>query len=357
MPQPATHYLVTRRAIPQMYWKTWWDEYKSYFGLGSSAPDLFYFPLIPGVKNIRKDLAWEDIANPMHSSKSYDMFCSLLDFAKTNKKSNQTASQKQFAFAVGYYCHVVADCIFHPYVYRSTGDYWCSADFSNEIKHKLQELFIDTGIYHKYYGVQNFSRIEWRCNNSDNDLLDYELALVLHQAMLINYADCYPDGDDITRITHPIQQAYLALQQSIPVLFSGKEINLFGKRSVFNTKEINVAGQIRFFSEPFPHCGALNRIAPETLFDLSSFACQKIFLTALSYWESSDLFAKDYFKEHPTHYLGVGNWNLDTGLPSQYNNYSIMRETNEKQYMFCVDELIQTLVVLEAEYNLTRSQN
>ena len=34
MPQPATHYLVVRRSIPEEYWEEWWnDTYKKYFGL------------------------------------------------------------------------------------------------------------------------------------------------------------------------------------------------------------------------------------------------------------------------------------------------------------------------------------
>lgn len=46
MPQPATHYLIARGSIPEDHHKTWWDIYKPEFALGSSAPDLFYFPTI-----------------------------------------------------------------------------------------------------------------------------------------------------------------------------------------------------------------------------------------------------------------------------------------------------------------------
>lgn len=91
MPQPLTHYLVLRRAIPEKYWSSWWiPEYKNYFALGTAAPDIFYFPTVPKiVKNIRDDIAWNEIANPLHSNGSYDLFCTLLDVAKLSKIETQ----------------------------------------------------------------------------------------------------------------------------------------------------------------------------------------------------------------------------------------------------------------------------
>ena len=166
MPQPATHYWVVRTAIPQNdtkgkinFWETWWDPYKSYFGLGTAAPDLFYFPLMPGVKVSCDDFYWDGIADLIHHSRSYDIFCSLLDYAKKNKKYSIENANKQFAFAFGYYCHVITDCIFHPYVYQSTADHWAkkvyskkedSLEFEHELAHKYQEFLIDEGIYEEY---------------------------------------------------------------------------------------------------------------------------------------------------------------------------------------------------------------
>ena len=281
MPQPATHYLVTRRAIPKEYWDTWWDKYKPYFGLGSSAPDLFYFPLMLNIKNIRKDISWADLADPMHSSKSYDMFCSLLDIAKKNKTAYSNSSEKQFAFAFGYYCHVVTDCIFHPYVYRSTRDHWSTKNFVNESKHKMQEFIIDTGVFDKYYDRQKFSRIQWECNEEPQSLLDYGIAQQLHDALQINYTDCYPISSDITSEYHPIQQAYSALVQSIPTLFSGANIYLFGANRIIDTRKFNHDAQIKFFITPYPNCDSLDSYTPEELFDFSASTCRRVFRAAL----------------------------------------------------------------------------
>lgn len=351
MPQPATHYLVTRRAIPREHWSTWWDKYKPYFGLGSSAPDLFYFPLLPNVvKNIRTDVDWGEIANPLHSSRSYDMFCALLATAKNNKLKGQSDAEKQFAFAFGYYCHVVTDCIFHPYVYRSTNDHWNSIDFTNEFDHKIQELSIDTGIFQKFYDkAENFSRIQWECNGEDETMLDSSIANLLDEALQEIYPDCYPHSN-LSAKDHPIHQAYYAMVQSIRSLFEGTDIYLWGKRIPIDTAKIRSKFPTHFFTTPYPHCPTLDDYTPEDLFNFASTACRNIFIIALDFWNSQSTSAKDYFKSNSTHYLNCGNWNLDTGLPCHYNNFNQMRNEDSEHYSFKSNELKEIYLVLREEY-------
>jgi hypothetical protein len=351
MPQPATHYLVTRRAIPQKYWGKWWDNYKPYFGLGSSAPDLFYFPLVPVVvKNIREDIDWASIANPLHASKSYDMFCSMLNIAKKQKLDGSSRTDKLFAFAIGYYCHVITDCVFHPYVYRSTGDYWNTVSFLHELKHKQQEFFIDTAIYKKYPS-QDLTRIQWQCNEGAGALLDFEVARLFNQAMQLNYTGCYSPELKVEQKEHPIQQAYLAMEQSIKALFEGKVIYLFGSKQSMNVRDFRDETQEDFFVLPYPNCGTLNSYTPEDLFNFSSSACRKLFITALGFWESFESDSKAYFSSNPSHYTDSGNWNLDTGLPCQYNDDAEMRDESSKQYSYRADVINNTLAILQAEYN------
>ncbi len=352
MPQPATHYLVTRRAIPQEHWGGWWDKYKPYFGFGSSAPDLFYFPLMPTAK-ARDDIVWENLANPLHSSRSYDMFCTLLSKAKQHKLAGDHDADKQFAFSFGYYCHVVTDCIFHPYVHRSTGDHWNSKEYKDELDHKVQEFWIDSGIYQRYYDkTQNFSRIQWACNNGESELLDFSIAGLFHETLLEIYPDCYPYSPDIADINHPIQQAYSAMAQSIRTLFEGTEIYLWGRRIPVDTGKFRSKYGEAFFSAPYPKCSTLDSFTPEELFNFACSACRRIFLLSLSFWKSPDLSAKEYFaSSEKAHYLNAGNWNLDTGLPCQYNNYKLMREESSEHYSFKVDELKRIFATLQAEYN------
>jgi hypothetical protein len=355
MPQPATHYLVTRRAIPEEHWVNWWDKYKPYFGLGSSAPDLFYFPLLPevAVKGIRTDIYWEGIANPLHSSNSYDMFCALLSKAKQHKQQGGTAVEKQFAFAFGYYCHVVTDCIFHPYVYRSIGDHWNTTDRSSENMHKLQELAIDNALFKKFYNKeQHFSRIQWECRGADENQLEEPIAFLLHEALQEVYPDCYPKLVDISSNEHPVHQAYSSLVQAITPLFEGTKIYLWGSRSIsIPTVELRNRFPSDFFTAAYPNCPTLNEYTPEELFNFSSAACKKIFTTALNFWESDAVSAKEYFKDHSTHYLNSGNWNLDTGLPCEYNNYKPMRDEDSAHYSYKCEELKLIYATLAAEYN------
>lgn len=355
MPQPATHYLVTRRSIPKEHWSTWWDKYKPYFGLGSSAPDLFYFPLLPdvAVKNIRTDIWWDGLANPLHSSNSYDMFCSLLSKAKHHKQRGDEDTEKQFAFAFGYYCHVVTDCIFHPYVYRSTGDHWNTSSRIHETEHKTQELFIDNSLFQRFYNKeQNFARIQWECKGENENQLEHPIALLLHEALQEVYPDCYPASLDVSSSDHPVQQAYSALVQAISPLFEGTKVYLWGNRSIkIPTAEIRKRISSDFFTTPYSDCPTLDSFTPEELFNFSSAACRKIFIVALDFWNSDITSAKEYFKSHSTHYLNCGNWNLDTGLPCHYNNYEQMRNEDSEHYSFKSDELKEIYRILREEYN------
>lgn len=355
VPQPATHYLVMRRAIPREYWISWWDQYKPYFGLGSSAPDLFYFPLMPKSIPINSDIAWDATANLLHSCRSYDMFCLLLAKAKQYKRVNGLDAEKQFSFAIGYYCHVITDCIFHPYVYRSSGDHWSTSDFSHELLHKAQELAIDNGVFRRYYNKsQNFAHIQWQCNDpADEKLLEIAIASLLHESLQEIYPDCYPVSVEVNNPEHPIQQAYSALIQSITTLFEGTEVHLFGMRLTLNSSDIRLKLYSNFFFSPYPNCPTLDSYTPEELFNFSSVASRKVFITALGFWESDIASAKEYFQVHPAqaHYLNSGNWNLDTGLPCQYNNYRQMRDESTAHYAFKCNELKAIYRILKAEFN------
>jgi hypothetical protein len=216
-----------------------------------------------------------------------------------------------------------------------------------------QELSIDNGIFQRFYDKSNnFTRIQWECKGKTENLLDYPIALLLHESLQEVYPDCYPTSPDVNSSEHPIQQAYSALLQSISSLFEGTKIHLWGRSLTIDCEEIRMAIPSNFFVSPYPKCPTLDSYTPEELFDFSCTACRKIFLTALDFWEGESISAKEYFKAHSTHYLNAGNWNLDTGLPCQYNNYKLMQsEDDEQHYSFKSDELRQIYYALKADYN------
>ena len=367
MPQPATHYLVVRRSIPEVYWEDWWnDTYKKYFGLGSLTPDLFYFPAMPKAiigGDVRKDLSWDNIASPLHSERSYDMFCSLLDISKSAKlnatsEEERVDANKQLAFSFGYYTHVVTDCIFHPYVYRSTGDYWHTKDNMTEGKHKKQELYIDNELYTKYYPKEeNLSRISYRCESQDG-LLESVISCLFDEGLHKNYSDLYPmdDGINCADSSHPIQQAYLALVRTIPPLFEGKKVYLWSSHKSFDIKFSSLVSLFSddFFTSEYPEISNLPKHTPEELFDFAVIECSKIFKCVLDFWNTESTDSKAFFTSNYTNFLNAGNYNLDTGLPSEFNNHADLRKDNSKNYRFGADILTNNYNIFENDLEENR---
>lgn len=362
MPQPATHYLVTRFAIPEEYYSTWWDPYKQYFGLGSCAPDFFYFPLMPKkvIGDVKEDLSWENIANPLHSSNSYDMFCNLLAVAKQTKMNASTLveeknANKQFAFSFGYCCHVVTDCIFHPYVYRSTGDLWHTTDKTAETLHKQQELFIDNELYRKYYSRDKIYKMSVTCSEESTELLDFSIAKFFAESLKSTYPDCLPKEDieiSTESETHPIQQAYKALIKTIPFLFESTKICLWGSKLSI---DINISDLVsnfsnNFLTSPYENCPSLPEFSPNDLFHFSIIESYKIFNEALKFWNSDSDNPKNFFHDNPVNYLDAGNFNLDTGLPSNCNNYKLLRSIGDEHYSFMADILTNNYNYFKLDY-------
>lgn len=359
MPQPATHYWVVRRAIPEFNgkvncWEEWWDKYKNYFGLGTAAPDLFYFPCMPDSGANKRRIFWKGIADLIHHAGSYDLFCLLLNSAKKSKcEGSVNAGNKQFAFAFGFYCHVVTDCIFHPYVYRSTGDHWAIPDESkNELKHKVQEFLIDSGIVKDF--SLNLNRIAWRCPNPHNELLDTDIAEPFFHALNSVYPDWIPlEYHNPNDKSHPIQQAYLSLLKTADLLFSGIRVFCFAQGTILKPRSISeIASPMgkNFFNSPYPNCVNLDTYTPRDLFNFSCAVSRKIFLEALNFFNSTSKDSNKFFKEHFTHYLNTGNWNLDTGIRCQFNNTKELHEGYDKMCKAKVETLKQSYRYFEKDY-------
>lgn len=85
----------------------------------------------------------------------------------------------------------------------------------------------------------------------------------------------------------------------------------------------------------------LTAYTPKDLFNFCCVVCEDIFIKALDFFnDPNSISADEYFSQNRTNYLGVGNWNLDTGLPSLYNNHALMRSAKEEHYSYKTDELI-----------------
>ena len=346
MPQPTTHYLVIRRAIPKEHWANWWDQYKPYFGLGSSAPDLFYFPRISLGNNYCSDLS-----DTMHSESSYDLFCTMLDIAKSNYPGDPLAAEKQFAFSVGMYAHVVTDCIFHPYVYRSTNDHWNTKNFLNELKHKKEEFRIDRGVHRKIRGnAQEVGTTEWKCPGETVDLLEFAIVDQFNQALETIYPLQFNSDHSVSDTDHPIQQAYHSLDSEIPYLLNGEKMFLWGSAKIITPSEDDLDDH--FFTRSYPSFPGLDPYTPEDLFNFSCATCRNVFKKSLEFLQDNQASSSGkFFSNHRSDYLGVGNWNLDTGLPCEYNNDPLMLQECPEHYLYKVDQLKNQYAVFSQLYN------
>lgn len=373
MPQPATHYLVTRFSIPEQYYDLW-DKYKSYFGLGSCLPDLFYFPTVPIVavgsivdtlKNKIQyiDIEWKEMADMMHADKSYDLFCRMLDYAKAIQSAepeNTDKYLKLFAVAFGFYSHVVADCIFHPYVYRSTGDFWNTTDFFDELQHKKQEAYIDGKLYkHFYSGEDAYQRMQINCRENDTYALDFDVAAMLKTTL----SEIYPAmrnslSTNITDSEHPLHHAYMALENTTNFLFKERnKVCLWGQKKSVDISFYNLMSEFsdEFFTENYPDCENLPALSPYELFLLSVTIGYKVFDEAMNYINAPEISANEYFLQHNTHYLNSGNFNLDTGLSALNNTEPALTCGKEYSYSFKADTLSNNYRYFEGDFKKHQS--
>ena len=246
MPQPITHYLITRRAVPERYWNEyWWEkkenfDFRPYFGTGSASPDFFYLDVKENKSLNSKITLYEyllqsdidnddsikiksstELSNAIHGDKTFDMFCYMLDIAKQNKKDNLLKAKKQFCFALGFYSHVIADCVIHPYVYRNTKDHWATSSFIHESKHKIFEARLDKGcdawIRHDNNIKSNFKSEDynWDCkenvikNWSITDNIDKDIWDLFDESLKANFKEeLYPRNTNYNSRNDKINNSY-----------------------------------------------------------------------------------------------------------------------------------------------------
>ncbi len=349
MPQPATHYLIARGSIPEDHHKTWWDIYKPEFALGSSAPDLFYFPTIgkfmPQGVSVAADTPWGHWASRLHHEKSFDMFCSLLDQARdrringAGKDSNdKEVAKKQFAFAFGYYSHVIADCIFHPYVYRETKDHWCQSSLKAKIAHPAYESLIDTALLEYDYGKDKWGNISWKCDGETFYHLDYSLIVLLQKSLQDVYGNDFDFPQDINDQSHPIHVSYAILKETTATLFRDDvEVPVIGS---FSSSIRRVLKPNNFLNEPLDVGNTLNAHTPHELFKIAKFAGQKVFNASLAFFENDHIdSSKLFFKDYPDKFLSSGNWNLDTGLSTECNTHHDIKNNTSSHFSYKSDEI------------------
>lgn len=366
MPQPITHYLVVRKAVPKRYWKEYWNkdakiDFRPYFGAGSSAPDFFYMDIKENENLDEKIYFYQallnrdkegkeikisdstELANAIHGDKTFDMFCYMLEYAKRNKLVNLPVAKKLFCFALGFYSHVITDCVMHPYVYRKTKDHWATKSFVNETKHKIFEARLDKGANSYIRGNNsgeeefNLENYNWDCKEklifdfSFTDNINEDVWDMYDEALKRNFGSTlYPKKTNYETHNDKINNSYehfveiaesLENAEDFIVKFARDDGNNFFNKKI---KELN-----------------LPEVTPKDLFEIAVRECNLVFEVCFAYFSSKEISAKEYFKEQTdvSKYINGENWNLDTGLPSKYNNEEAMILENEEHFKQHLQEL------------------
>lgn len=326
--QPITHFLVAKKALEPL---PIIQGYDSQLAFGSFSPDLFYLLS-----------AYKEYADTIHASGSFVAFCTMLDVAKKTFFCNEEIAKKQVAFALGFYAHVITDCVFHPYVYRSSLDHWAKHDPIFELRHKKLEASIDQIVQEEIIGGQITTPEPSLCLDSSG-LLDQNIAYLFHQALV----GAYPDSIsvDLSRYgtedaNHPLQAAYRNYCRMPEKLYGIHNI-LIGIEQIaegFLPKKveqhfIEEERQRHCQRSPWPPSDVISSFTYNhiDMFKMAVNGVQALGNAVQSFLlDNGDVSAIDFLRGQNCLYLDQ-DWNLDTGLPSSENqNGQLMGEDHDR---------------------------
>lgn len=341
MCQPITHYLVAKKGLENV---SQLNGLEAQLALGSFGPDLFY--LLSG---------YGELADAIHSKGSFQAFCKMLDIAKETFKVNEMSAQKQLAFALGFYAHVITDCVYHPYVYRRSLDHWAQKDTAFEMLHKRVEAAIDQIIQEEIVGAQLMAPEPSACAGIDG-LLDQDIAYMLHQALMVAYPDTIAlkiDPYATEEANHPIHQAFINYCKMPKTLYGAHNV-LY---KIENLVEGLLPGRIeQAFIEEEKSQHYARKIWPPNdvtspftynFIDMYNMAVNGVGIMGDAVQrfiqEVTTISAETYLQGLNIAYLGEA-WNLDTGLPSRENSASQLMGDGHGRFAYGIP-------ILESMYN------
>jgi hypothetical protein len=352
MPQPITHYLVIEAAMLKAS-PPLWQKYGNYAGLGSFGPELFY------VKDIFKrylnpSLNWDEISDLQHWDRSLDFFFAMLDSIRDRFDDASAEGDKLLAFAMGYYSHVITDCILHPFIYRRSRDHWRHHQPAAYYQaHKRVEALIDIDIL-AFKGIELPSPDIFRvlCDDSRSPaLLDTDLVWLLDCCLqriygksanaLKNWAERYVIHDP----DHPVNAAYADFKKLVGVAYAAQNIlygldAYWGKAGPLHRLTSADLKETTELCGPWPPRGVSSTLAysARDLFTLAVNAVQKMIAAAFDYWQSDTANASDFFCGDGLLFLEQ-NWNFDTGLPAKCNDDPANQAVDDSRFDYGVNIL------------------
>lgn len=328
MPQPIAHNFVCEQAISESpLARGFWESYGNFAGFGSFSPDLFYIEEVTAGK-----AAYGHAADDIHKDGTLDCYCIMLDAIK-RLTAPPAQRDKVKAFAYGFYAHVVTDSIFHPFVYRTSGDNWVTHPEDPYAEHKTLESRIDNYLIalrmetDPAYTIS----ISANCNVHLSEDLDHGVHDVFRDALVDTYANGRMNSYvynrlDKPREENPVQKGYrgyfvangsdfIYLRRFHKNMMSWEHVLPLGEWSDNDLDAMNTAH--RPWSTA-PGNASLNYSVRE-LFDKAVAVVGQVIEVSEAFLASQAPSSRDVLQASNVRYLQE-NMNIDTGLPASLNN-------------------------------------
>ena len=374
MPQPITHYLVIKNALRNTK-KDVWKEFANVAGFGSFGPDLFYMKDI-GYFGLF-GYSYMEISDIMHWEGSLDIYCAFMDYIKKECANDRNKLAKLLAFAYGYYSHVITDLVFHPWVYRFSGDHWLhhwdiddpGDNKDNYLEHKRLEAAIDCYLVRMLeakdpYKFKYHDLI--RCYQDDNDkTLDHDIFVMFNACLRTAYEkkitkkkypkylkeDNYNDYfsmADIYNDEHPIHESYDDFVDTITELYTIKLLNhipIPALQALIPRKRLKPAEEkvnLNMQNAEWKGCNEEHIISysAKELYQLALRATEQCVIDSDAFLASPMILkAKSFFKKYAVLPYLKDDYNLDSGLKSSYNSNPKNKADSNSRFEFAIDKL------------------
>jgi hypothetical protein len=329
MPQPIIHVLVCQAALKKSLPELW-TRSSRFAAFGSLAPDLFY--AMAAEQN-----TYANLANAIHHGGTHEVFCYLLDYIK-QQSIHKSRTGKWKAFAYGFYCHVITDCVFHPYVYRETHDHWLHHSPQQYEAHRKLEAKMDQYILSQHSRLFSGyrSKPDIGCQATiGSELFDAGIVTLLGNSI----KTVYHYEVDYTTVMEASAHAIPAIDFRLAEMDSMAPLNRGHREKTIKRNAGDLSGEA--FSGDAWFATSVTR-----LYSYAVQACREIIREAEGFLQSDNAQASRFMRQSSCPYL-LENYNLDTGLPSRLNDdmdnqaddaavrFAYGLDILEAQYLYC----------------------
>lgn len=315
MPQAFGHFLIGHAAI-NLINSDIAQAYVGHINFGTQGPDLFYIT------------GQNELADKIHENGTLDFYSGLLErtlLFDVNGREHQALR----AYAHAFYSHVVADCVFHPFVNRLADNNWAKTSNTElgTTNHQAIETLIDDCLLGLAAAHKNDFLLQLKCYDGHNaDQLDPIIAEGLSKSFAFAYPalassfrkNSFESAYSLYLTTNYIEKAAANLNVNLDP-FLPRKTNLFRIMAPDHWTEkhkwaMNI-DRTQWFAAPG---NELLLYTGEELYHLAVKVAADVIKIAENFVQSRKSGALQNLKSSG-HILLQENYNLDTGLPSKYN--------------------------------------